>query len=110
MPTSRKLPAKLRAVVLVPGALCHWCGATATECDHIIEHDRGGTDTLDNLVPACKRCNARRGAQYKANKQAHAMQVREQALNEKQKQNTKNQNKNCDFVTEKKFTDRKSVV
>ena len=91
MPTSRNLPQKLRQQILVPGALCHWCGATATECDHLIEHDRGGEDSVSNLVPACKPCNAKRGALYKARKQAHTMQQRNAAI----------QNKNSDFFTEK---------
>ena len=85
MPTSRNLPQKLRQQILVPGALCHWCGATATECDHLIEHDRGGDDSTSNLVPACKPCNAKRGAIYKARKQAHIMQQRNEIL----------KNKNC---------------
>jgi hypothetical protein len=91
MPTSRNLPQKLRQQILVPGALCHWCGATATECDHLIEHDRGGDDSTSNLVPACKKCNATRGAIYKAKKQAHIMQQRNAAI----------ENKNSDFFTEK---------
>jgi hypothetical protein len=61
---------KNRGVVLQDKPRCHWCKRRqATEADHIIEIDRGGTDELDNLVPACKQCNARRGANYKAAKQ-----------------------------------------
>lgn len=52
--------------MLGPGVVCHWCGSTATQLDHLIEVDRGG-DPFDpgNLVPACKPCNSRRGAEYK---------------------------------------------
>ena len=43
-------------------AVCHWCRrAKATELDHIIELDRGGTNDPDNLVPACKPCNFSKG-------------------------------------------------
>lgn len=42
---------------------CHWCGADAGEVDHVKPLVMGGA-RLDpaNLVAACKRCNARRGA------------------------------------------------
>ena len=75
MASQRTLPPKLRAQVLVPGALCHWCAGVATECDHLIEHDRGGTDTLDNLVPSCKPCNTKRGGLYKAKKNTEALDL-----------------------------------
>ena len=55
-----------RAKVLDNGnAICHWCGIhQATEADHLLPTDAGGTNAIDNLVPACKPCNARRGQQY----------------------------------------------
>jgi hypothetical protein len=60
---------KARRELLADKPRCHWCKKRqATEADHLIEHDRGGTDTPDNLVPSCKPCNARRGANYKAAK------------------------------------------
>lgn len=44
---------------------CHWCGQRATTADHWpVGRDEGGPDTLDNLVPACRPCNASRGARY----------------------------------------------
>lgn len=52
---------KARAQVLTPGALCHWCGTvSATVCDHLVPLSRGGTNDIDNLVPSCVACNARR--------------------------------------------------
>jgi phage terminase large subunit-like protein len=55
----------------------------------LIEHDRGGADTSDNLVPSCKPCNARRGANYKAAKgrarQAARPGARTQAPTQKRK-------------------------
>ena len=59
-----------RRAILQGDPPCHWCGAPATEADHLIEHDRGGTDTPDNLVPACKPCNSRRGNAYKNKRDA----------------------------------------
>ncbi len=36
---------------------CVYCGAEATGVDHVIPKAKGGTDTLDNLVPCCSECN-----------------------------------------------------
>jgi hypothetical protein len=56
-----------RKLILSDNPPCHWCGINAaTEADHIIETDRGGTSELDNLVPACRKCNATRGNKYRA--------------------------------------------
>ena len=67
--TSNAAYLKARRELLADKPRCHWCKKRqATEADHLIEHDRGGTDTPDNLVPSCKPCNARRGANYKAAK------------------------------------------
>ena len=63
-----------RAELLQGNPLCHWCRtAPATEADHLIEYDIVGDDT--ELVPSCKPCNSRRGANYindKRTQQAHA--------------------------------------
>ncbi len=59
-----------RRRLLADNPACHWCGQPASEADHLIEHDRGGSDDLDNMVPACKTCNARRGNRYKQAKDA----------------------------------------
>jgi 5-methylcytosine-specific restriction endonuclease McrA len=40
---------------------CRWCGGLATEADHLVAKVLGGTDDLDNLVAACRPCNAKRG-------------------------------------------------
>jgi hypothetical protein len=70
-----------RQQLLQGNPACHWCGGIATEADHLIEHDAGGSDTIDNLVPACKPCNARRGQLYKAKRDALVKQRREHATN-----------------------------
>ena len=52
---------KNRATILSDKPTCHWCKRRpATEADHLIEQDRGGTNDLDNLVASCKPCNAKR--------------------------------------------------
>jgi len=49
---------KIRLQVLRRDAYtCAYCGNTANEVDHRIAKVKGGEDTLDNLVAACRRCN-----------------------------------------------------
>lgn len=52
-----------RKIILDGGPPCHWCGSPADQADHLVPRALGGDDTLENLVPACANCNARRGAQ-----------------------------------------------
>lgn len=48
-------------------APCYCCGtaitAVAFHCGHIKSWAKGGTDTLDNLVPICASCNLSMGTQ-----------------------------------------------
>jgi 5-methylcytosine-specific restriction endonuclease McrA len=69
-----------RKQLLAHNPPCHWCGGIATEADHLIEHDAGGNDSIDNLVPSCKPCNARRGQKYKETRDAQRQKNREQAF------------------------------
>lgn len=49
---------KIRLTVLNRDAYtCAYCGDVANEVDHVWPKSRGGEDTLDNLVAACRRCN-----------------------------------------------------
>lgn len=68
-----------RAALLASKPGCHWCGAPAETADHLIELDRGGDDSLDNLVPACKKCNSSRGAKYGNMKRSAREAARRQA-------------------------------
>jgi len=45
------------------GHRCRYCGAHATEVDHITPVAHGGTSNLDNLAAACQPCNRSKGAQ-----------------------------------------------
>lgn len=64
---------------------CHWCKRRpATEADHVIPHDAGGPDTLDNLVPACKPCNSERGTRYLNAKRTRTQQERNKAIKDQQ--------------------------
>lgn len=72
---------RARAELLRDNPVCHWCRkAPATEADHLLEADQGGTH-LDGMVPSCKACNSRRGAAYVNRKTAQRVQARNQAVN-----------------------------
>jgi 5-methylcytosine-specific restriction endonuclease McrA len=47
-------------VIARDGGACFWCGASPIEgtLDHVVPASRGGRFTLDNLVLACRPCNA----------------------------------------------------
>lgn len=47
-----------RAVFVRDGHLCQYCGATAENLDHVIPRSRGGLHVWENVVAACRRCNA----------------------------------------------------
>jgi 5-methylcytosine-specific restriction endonuclease McrA len=51
------------------GNKCYYCGVELTKIphkkntltrDHVIPLSNGGTDKLDNIVPACNSCNGRK--------------------------------------------------
>ena len=46
------------------GNLCWMCGASATCTDHVKPLSKGGGHFPANLRPACRRCNARKGARW----------------------------------------------
>ena len=71
-----------RTELLRDSPICHWCKKnTATELDHLVESDKGGT-IEDGYVAACKPCNSARGATYRNKKLANAKQNREKAIND----------------------------
>lgn len=39
---------------------CSYCGAKATEVDHIVPRAKGGTNSTYNLTPTCKSCNQKK--------------------------------------------------
>lgn len=49
-----------KAVFLRDGHTCQYCGRPAENVDHVHPRSRGGRHTWDNVVAACRRCNARK--------------------------------------------------
>ena len=43
---------------------CAYCGTEATQVDHIIARNNGGTDDPSNLVAACAPCNNKKSDKY----------------------------------------------
>jgi hypothetical protein len=55
----------VRKVVLHrDGFKCWYCGKVATTVDHLKPKSLGGTESLDNLVAACKPCNSSKKAKW----------------------------------------------
>ena len=51
------------ALVEQYGGRCGYCGEKPSRlhADHRIPLSRGGSNTIENIVPACGRCNGRKG-------------------------------------------------
>lgn len=47
-----------RAVFVRDGGRCQYCGAPAEDVDHVVPRSRGGEHRWENVVAACRRCNA----------------------------------------------------
>ncbi len=54
---------QLAALMLDP---CVYCGEPSEHADHVIPLSRGGTHDIDNLVPACSKCNLSKGSKLPA--------------------------------------------
>lgn len=57
-----------REILVRHGNRCAYCGKSAAELgrrlemDHVVPIAKGGTNDASNVVPACRSCNARKGA------------------------------------------------
>ncbi len=49
-----------RAVLVRDHFECQYCGSKAENVDHVIPKSRGGAHSWENVVAACRRCNARK--------------------------------------------------
>ena len=63
----QRLPSStVKEVFARDGLCCRYCGwrhraASKFHIDHVVAVSKGGTDSLNNLVVACERCNRAKG-------------------------------------------------
>ena len=43
---------------------CNYCGAKATQIDHVLPLVKGGTHSVGNLAPACASCNGSKAGKF----------------------------------------------
>jgi 5-methylcytosine-specific restriction endonuclease McrA len=60
VPHRNRIPLSRRAVFVRDGHRCQYCNRAAENIDHVVPRSRGGTHTWDNVVAACRSCNARK--------------------------------------------------
>jgi 5-methylcytosine-specific restriction endonuclease McrA len=60
VPYEARVALNRRAVFARDGHRCQYCGAAAENIDHVIPRSRGGQHVWDNVVAACRACNARK--------------------------------------------------
>ena len=61
VPYHRRIPLNRRAVFARDLHRCQYCGRAAENLDHVTPRSRGGDHTWENVVAACRSCNARKG-------------------------------------------------
>jgi 5-methylcytosine-specific restriction endonuclease McrA len=61
IPGSRNIPVSRRGVLRRDGHRCAYCQRSANTIDHVQPKSRGGSDSWENLVACCLRCNNKKG-------------------------------------------------
>jgi 5-methylcytosine-specific restriction endonuclease McrA len=60
VPYQARVALNRRAVFVRDGHRCQYCDQPAENIDHVIPRSKGGTHSWDNVVAACRPCNARK--------------------------------------------------
>ncbi len=60
VPHRAHAPLTRRGVFARDGWVCQYCGAPAENLDHVVPRSKGGEHSWENVVAACRRCNARK--------------------------------------------------
>lgn len=60
VPYRARVSLSRRGVFLRDGHECQYCGSSAENIDHVVPRSRGGMHDWENVVAACRRCNARK--------------------------------------------------
>jgi len=54
-------------VLAMAGYVCHYCGQTADQVDHVVPISKGGDPmSWENMVASCKSCNTSKGDRSQA--------------------------------------------
>jgi 5-methylcytosine-specific restriction endonuclease McrA len=61
VPFQRSAALSRRAVFHRDDFRCQYCGNDAESIDHVVPRSRGGSHAWENVVAACRRCNAGKG-------------------------------------------------
>jgi 5-methylcytosine-specific restriction endonuclease McrA len=61
VPYQRVAPLSRRSLFARDHGRCQYCGRPAESIDHVVPRSRGGRHEWDNVVAACRRCNAAKG-------------------------------------------------
>jgi len=60
VPYRARAPLSRRAVFVRDNHRCQYCNAPAENIDHVVPRSRGGEHVWENVVAACRPCNARK--------------------------------------------------
>jgi 5-methylcytosine-specific restriction endonuclease McrA len=60
VPYQARVALNRRAIFVRDGHRCQYCDQPAENIDHVIPRSKGGGHTWDNVVAACRPCNARK--------------------------------------------------
>ena len=60
VPYRNAVPLSRRAIFARDQSRCQYCDRAAENIDHVSPKSRGGRHAWDNVVAACRRCNARK--------------------------------------------------
>jgi 5-methylcytosine-specific restriction endonuclease McrA len=64
VPYEARVALNRRAVFVRDGHRCQYCDSPAENIDHVIPRSKGGTHSWENVVAACRPCNARKMDHY----------------------------------------------
>ena len=67
VPFRSRIPLNRRSVFARDGHRCQYCGAAAENIDHVVPRSRGGEHAWENVVAACRACNAKKGDHFLEN-------------------------------------------
>lgn len=60
VPRQYRVAVNRRTVFARDESRCQYCGGPAENLDHVVPRSKGGPHTWENVVAACRRCNARK--------------------------------------------------